>query len=65
MLGLGVYQGFFVSNEQKNDVYNNAVELIEAVEKTDPDVAKKMGVLYDEFRRINREFDKLAQTVLE
>ena len=50
------YQGFF-NEEQKQQIYNNASETIDAA---DADLQSKMKKLFEEFRRINREYSKLA-----
>ena len=51
------YQGFFCNGDVKQEIYNDAHDTINAA---DPDLQPKMSALFDEFRRINREFAKLV-----
>ncbi len=53
----GPYQGFFPNGEVKTEIYNDAFDTINAA---DSDLQPKMAALFDELRRINREFAKLA-----
>ena len=52
-----VGQGFFPNGFVKTEIYNDAFDTINAA---DADLQPKMKVLLNEFRRINREFAKLA-----
>ena len=57
MTGTNVYQGFFPNGEVKTEIYNDVFETINAA---DSDLQPKMAALFDELRRVNREFAKLA-----
>ena len=51
-------QGFFSTDDAKTDFYNDVFQTMNAC---DPDVRTKLGTLFDELRRINREADKLLR----
>lgn len=53
----GPYLGFFGNNSEKTQMYNDIFDTINAA---DADLQPKMSALFDELRRINREFSKLV-----
>lgn len=54
---LEVGQGFFPNDFEKMLVYNDIFDTINAA---DADLKPKMSALFDELRRVNREFAKLV-----
>ena len=53
----GPYWGFFGNNSEKTQLFNDVFETIQAA---DADLQPWMSALFDELRRLNREFSKLV-----
>jgi hypothetical protein len=51
-------QGFFSSPDAKNGFYN---DIFQSMNACDPDIREKLSKLFHEFRRVNREADKLLR----
>ena len=51
-------QGFFTNDFEKTQKYNDVFDTINAA---DTDLQPKMAALFNELRRINREFGRLVE----
>lgn len=53
----GPYLGFFGTDFEKTQMFN---DVSETIQKADQDLQPKMAALFQELRRLNREFSKLV-----
>jgi hypothetical protein len=53
----GMEKAMFKNWNEKNRMYNKLFNSIN--QQKDPELARKMGKLFDEIRRLNREWEKL------